>query len=196
VSEAAGYVAPPRRERAALFVTIPIAIVLIVLVAVLFTREPATDKKAVTPLQDRPAPAITGTTLDGKPYDLDAYRGRWVVVNFFATWCVPCQREHPELRSFALRHLQAGDAQVVSIVFQDEPNKVRDYFRDNGGEWPVITSDEGRIALDYSVTGVPESFLIDPAGIVRARLIGGVTDVGLDNELNALTLALFPSASS
>jgi cytochrome c biogenesis protein CcmG/thiol:disulfide interchange protein DsbE len=81
-------------------------------------------------------------------------------------------------------------------VFQDEPNKVRDYFRDNGGEWPVITSDEGRIALDYSVTGVPESFLIDPAGIVRARLIGGVTSDGLDNQLNALTLALFPSASS
>jgi cytochrome c biogenesis protein CcmG/thiol:disulfide interchange protein DsbE len=196
MSDAAGYLEPPRRGRAALFVTIPIAIVLVVLVAVLFTREPATDKKAVTPLQDRPAPAITGTTLDGAAYDLDAYRGRWVVVNFFATWCVPCQREHPELRTFASRHLQAGDAEVVSVVFQDEPNKVRDYFRDNGGGWPVITSDEGRIALDYSVTGVPESFLIDPAGIVRARLIGGVTSVGLDNQLNALTLALFPSASS
>jgi cytochrome c biogenesis protein CcmG/thiol:disulfide interchange protein DsbE len=196
VSEAAGYVAPPRKGRAALFVAVPVAVVLLVLVVVLFTRKSADDRAAYTPLQDKPAPAIAGGTLDDQPYDLDTYRGRWVVVNFFATWCVPCQAEHPELVSFARRHQQLGDAEIVSVVFQDDPQNVKDYFATNGGDWPVITSDDGRIALDYSVTGVPESFLIDPAGIVRERLIGGVNGLELDTEINRLTLLLFPSAST
>ncbi|MEY2570541.1 MAG: cytochrome c biosis protein CcmG, thiol:disulfide interchange protein DsbE [Acidimicrobiaceae bacterium] len=196
MSDASGYLQPASKKRAALFVAVPVAVVLLVLVIVLFTRKSADDRAAFTPLQDKPAPAIAGGTFDGKTYDLDAYRGRWVVVNFFATWCIPCQAEHPELVSFALRHAQLGDAEIVSVVFQDDVQNVKDYFAKNGGDWPVLTSDDGRIALDYSVTGVPESFLVDPAGIVRERLIGGVTSVELDSEINRLTLQYFPTAST
>jgi cytochrome c biogenesis protein CcmG/thiol:disulfide interchange protein DsbE len=197
MSEAAGYLEPPRRGKAALFVAIPVAVVIVVLVGVLFTRDAATDKKAFTPLQDKAAPPIVGTTLDGKPYDLYQYVGRWRVVNFFATWCIPCQREHPELVSFARRHGATGanDAEVVSIVFQDDAAKVAEYFQTHGGEWPVITSDEGAVALAYSVTGVPETYLVDPAGIVRARLIGGVTAVGIENQINALASRLAGGAA-
>lgn len=186
---------PPNRRRGALFVAIPVAVVLILLVGILSTRKSAINKVADTPLQDKPVPAVVGTTLYGQPYNIDQYRGRWVVVNFFATWCVPCRREHPELLSFARRHKQAGDAEVVTVVFQDDPAKVKQFFEEKGGEWPVITSDEGKIALDFGVTGVPESYLVDPAGIVRARLVGGVTSVGLDAKLAALTEQLFPSAA-
>src|SRR5689334_8385892 len=142
---------PPNRRRAALYVAIPVAIVMVLLVVVLVTRKSAADRADFNPLVGKPAPAIVGTTLDGKPFDLDQFRGEYVVVNFFATWCIPCQQEHPDLLSFARRHTQAGDVQLVSVVFQDDPAAVRDYYAKNGGDWPVVSGDQGRMALDYSV---------------------------------------------
>jgi len=194
--EVEGYLTPGRTGRAALYVAIPVGVIVLLLVGVLFTRHSAEDKAAFTPLQDKPVPEVKGTTLDGTSFDIDDYRGRWVVVNFFATWCVPCQQEHPELASFARRHTQAGDAEVVSLVFQDDPAKVRAYVAQNGGEWPIILGSDADFALAFSITGVPESFLVDPSGIVRARLIGGVTSVGLDDTINALTLKLYPDVAS
>jgi cytochrome c biogenesis protein CcmG/thiol:disulfide interchange protein DsbE len=194
--EVGGYFAPPRAGRAALYVAVPVGIVLLLLVVVLFTRKGADEKATYTPLQDKPVPEVKGTTIEGSTYDIDEHRGRWVVVNFFATWCVPCQQEHPELTSFARRHLQDGKADVVSVVFQDDPAKVRAYFAQNGGEWPVILGSDTDFALAFSITGVPESFVVDPFGIVRARLIGGVTSAGLDAEIGRLDAALFGGGSS
>jgi cytochrome c biogenesis protein CcmG/thiol:disulfide interchange protein DsbE len=194
--EVSGYFAPPKKSRAALYVAVPVGLVLLLLVVVLFTRKSADDKADYTPLQDKPVPEVTGTTLDGQSYDIDTYRGRWVVVNFFSTTCVPCQQEHPELLSFARIHQQKGDAEVVSIVFQDDPDKVKAFFATNGGDWPVIDHSDTDFALEFSITGVPESFLVDPSGIVRKRLIGGVTSVGLEDEINLLTQQLYPDAAS
>ncbi len=195
MSEPAAYVEPPRKRRAALYVSIPIAVVVVVLLAILFTRDSAGQRSSFESLRNRPAPPIVGQTLDDKAYDIDAYRGRWVVVNFFATWCVPCVVEHPVLESFAARHAQTGDAELVSVVFQDSVENVGAYFAKNGGDWPVIVDDDGRIALDYALTGVPETVLIDPAGIVRERITGGVQSGQLDAEINALTLQYFPQAT-
>ena len=63
---------------------------------------------------------------------------------------------------------------------------VQKFFDANGSDWPVLAVDEGRIALDYGVSGVPESFLVDPAGYVRAKITGGVTSLGLDRILARL----------
>ena len=194
--EVAGYFQPPRKSRAALYVAVPVGLVLVLFVVVLFTRKGAEDKATFTPLQDKPVPEVKGTTIDGQPYDIDSYRGRWVVVNFFATWCVPCQQEQPELASFARIHQQKGDADVVSVVFQDTPDKVKAFFATNGGEWPVVVGSDTDFALAFSITGVPESFLVDPSGIVRERLIGGVTSVELDSEINRLTQILYPDVAS
>ena len=97
-------VQPPRKGRAALFVTVPLAIVMVLLVGVLITRKSAADRADYDPLTGKPAPEIVGTTLDGKPFNLDQYRGEWVVVNFFAQWCVPCQQEQADLVAFNQRH--------------------------------------------------------------------------------------------
>src|SRR5438093_12060399 len=120
--------APPQRRRAAVFVAVPLALVMVLLVGVLVTRKSAADRADFDPLENKPAPAIVGTTLDGKPFDLDHYRGEWVVLNFFATWCLPCQQEHNDLLSFDRRHSQAGDVQLISVVFNDDPGNVRDFF--------------------------------------------------------------------
>ena len=176
----------PRRPGRAAWVAVPVALVLVLLIVVLATREPATDRVAKSERLGKPAPAVSGETLDGGTYDLGDRQGRWVVVNFFATWCVPCEKEHPELRAFAAEHAELGDAEVVSVVFQDDPSEVREFFEKNGGDWPVVFDEKTQIGIDYGVSGIPESYLIDPNGIVRVKLIGGVTQAGLDEQLAAV----------
>ncbi|HYF45560.1 MAG TPA: TlpA disulfide reductase family protein [Acidimicrobiales bacterium] len=176
---------PPRRL--ALVSAVVVAVVLVAFIVLLATRDPATDRQSESPLIGQVAPALTGDTITeagGGSYDLDLQRGQWVVVNFFATWCTPCITEHPELVEFSERHAAVGDAAVVSVVFDDRASNVTDFFDENGGEWPVV--DGGEVILDWAVAQVPESFLVDPDGVVVARITGGVTADGLDDLLGEL----------
>jgi cytochrome c biogenesis protein CcmG, thiol:disulfide interchange protein DsbE len=172
------------RRRPALWGAGAAGVVLALFVAVLATRDPATNRTVDSPLLGRPAPALTGESLlEGGSFDLGDEEGRWVLVNFFATWCEPCRKEHPQLVRFAQDHQVADDARVVSVVFSDQADDVERYFRDNGGDWPVVDDDDGQIVFDWSVSGVPESYLVDPAGGVRAKIVGGVDAEKLDELL-------------
>ena len=173
------------RGRPALWGSVAAGIVLALFVAVLATRDSAATNRSVeSPLLGKPAPALAGESmLDGEAFDLRDAEGQWVLVNFFATWCEPCRKEHPELVRFAQDHQVADDARVVSVVFSDEPSDVERYFRDNGGDWPVVDDDEGRIVFNWSVSGVPESYLVDPDGGVRAKIVGGVDADKLEDLL-------------
>lgn len=131
----------------------------------------------------RQAPDIAGETIDEGEYALAAHRGEYVVVNFFATWCVPCIREHPELIEFDERHRAEGDASVVSVVFDSRPAQVQEFFDEHGGDWPVVIDPDGRTALQYGVSGVPESYLVAPDGTVLLKIEGGVTADHLDRLL-------------
>ena len=167
--------APPRRRpRTARWIAGAIGLVLAVFVGVLATRDPATTRVVDSPLLGEQAPGITGASLlDGSTFDLAEEEGRFVLVNFFATWCQPCIAEHPDLLAFSSRHQAADDARVVSVVFEDTVDDVRSFFEERGGDWPVIDAGSGAI-VDYGVTGVPESYLIGPEGAVRAKILGGI----------------------
>jgi cytochrome c biogenesis protein CcmG, thiol:disulfide interchange protein DsbE len=174
---------PTRRTATVLVPALVVAVLVAFVVVVLATREPAANRVVDSPLVGQQAPAIEGTTMTGATYSLASERGRFTLVNFFATWCVPCQREHDDLAAFDERHRRIGDAGVVTIVFDDSIENARAFFAENGGDWPVIVSDDGDIALDYSVAGVPESYLVGPDGRMLAKIIGGVTEEGLDQLL-------------
>jgi cytochrome c biogenesis protein CcmG/thiol:disulfide interchange protein DsbE len=176
----------PRRRHTVLAIVVVVAVVVVGLFVVLATREPGRNTFADSPLLGDAAPPLAGDTLDGGSFDLDAERGRWVVVNFFASWCAPCRQEHPELVSFARRHQEGGDALVVSVAYNDDTDAVREYFDANGGDWPVVVGDTGPDALEWGVAGVPESYVVDPLGFVRFKVIGGVTAAGLDEALRQL----------
>jgi cytochrome c biogenesis protein CcmG/thiol:disulfide interchange protein DsbE len=181
--------APPRRRRLAPLVAIPVAVVMLLLVVLLATGDPATERIEKSPLVGQPAPAVVGTTLTNDTFTLDRVRGQWVVVNFFGSWCTPCIQEHPELVTFHNAHRPAGDATVVSVAFADSPTNVRQFFEKRGGEWPVLPRDTNGIAVNYGVIKVPETYLVSPTGIVVAKLVGGVTAVGLDRLIERFTAA-------
>jgi cytochrome c biogenesis protein CcmG/thiol:disulfide interchange protein DsbE len=175
---------PPRRRGMVLGIAALVAVLTVAFVAVLATSDPAQDRSTDSPLVGELAPPLAGEMIApadavGTAFDLDRLRGQWVVVNFFATWCVPCVVEHPELVEFSERHAAVGDASVVSVVFDDSAEDVATFFEENGGDWPVV--DGERVILDWAVAAVPESFLVSPDGIVAAKITGGVTADALDD---------------
>lgn len=162
------------------WILLPVAAAAALLMALLATSDSSPERAADSHLLGEAAPLIEGATASGEWFDLDDLRGRWVVVNFFSTTCVPCIVEHPELVAFAEAHAASGDAAVVSIAFDDSAANVSAFFEANGGDWPVLVADTGRTAVRYGVTGVPESYLVAPNGAVAAKIVGGVTAAELD----------------
>jgi cytochrome c biogenesis protein CcmG/thiol:disulfide interchange protein DsbE len=172
-----------RSGHAARWGAVAVGAVLLLLVVVLATSKTLDSRGISSELLGEPVPDVQGDTLATGPYDIDQYRGQWVVVNFFATWCTPCRIEHPELVAFEARHRDTGDVQVVSVAFNDQADDIREFFAQNGGSWPVIPEDTNRVALEFGVTGVPESYVVDPNGIVVAKFLDGVTADGLDDVI-------------
>ena len=163
----------PRRSRTVMFAALGVGIVMLLLVVLLITRKNAEERSTESPLLGKTAPALNGNALQGEAFDIGT-TDRWLLVNFFATWCVPCVEEHPQLRRLAADGEKSGQVEVVSVVYGDQAADVERFFRENGGDWTVLDSDEGRTSLDWGVAKVPESFLVSPTGVVVERFQGGV----------------------
>ena len=169
-------------RRTALWTSLALGCAIAVFVGVLATREPAEVRLADSPLLGKPAPAASGTNIfDGSDVDLAAFEGKWVVLNFFSSWCVPCKQEHPQIERFAQQH--ADDAQVVAVIWDDSVGAAKAFFRENGGDWPVIADPGVQIGLDYGVRGPPESFVIAPDGVVVAKYTGPLTAASLEQVM-------------
>lgn len=175
----------PRGKRSVLFAVILAAVVLGAFVVLLVGAKEPDSRSTVV---GKPAPSIDrafGTLKGGDRVSLADFRGRYVVLNFFASWCTPCVTEHPELVRFQQQHAALGDATVVQVLYSDKPAAARQFFAERGeGGWPVLIDDEGRFALDYGVTGPPTSFLIDPQGFVLASVKSAIDQAGLEDLLN------------
>jgi cytochrome c biogenesis protein CcmG, thiol:disulfide interchange protein DsbE len=171
------------KRRTAMWVASAVGVVVALFVGVLATRSPAVDTAADTPLLGRAAPDISAPSLDGLPVRLSDYRGKFVLVNFFNSWCVPCRQEHPELVRFSARHAAAGDAVLLGVIHDDTADEVRAYRAEHGGEWPVVDDPRGTIALDYGVRGQPETFVVAPDGRIVARYVSRISAEGVDRVL-------------
>ena len=170
-----------QRQHVVRYVVAIVSAGLVGLTLLLATAPPTTVYAAYSPLVGHRAPLIAGTTLTGQPFNLHALRGRFVVVDFFSSWCVPCRTEQPQLIRFA-QHPYGG-AQLVGVVFQDLNASALAMLGPWRGLYPVLGDPGGRYALNYGVDNPPSKYVIDPRGRVIAKIIGPVTAAGLDSLL-------------
>lgn len=125
---------------------------------------------------DRPAPPLAGETLEGGSFDRTDHSGEVVVVNFWASWCTACKREHPELVAAATR-LGPYPVQFVGVDFQDTVVDARAMLAEMGAfPYPSVLDPRGAVGVDWGIFGVPETFVVDPRGRVRAKATGAVTE--------------------
>jgi cytochrome c biogenesis protein CcmG, thiol:disulfide interchange protein DsbE len=129
------------------------------------------------------APAAPLPRLQGEGEgSLAEYRGKWVLVNFWASWCAPCKEEAPALDEFQRRY-GGADFTVLGIDSRDLSDDGREFVRRYGLSYPQLRDGDGGAAHDFGTTGVPENFLVDPAGKVRWLLRGPVDEEYLRSEV-------------
>lgn len=138
-----------------------------------------------------PAPAITLPTTDGGTFRLADLRGRPVVVNFFASWCRPCEKEMPVLEALA----RDGRVAVVGVTFRDSPGDARAFVRRLGVTFPTLIDDdtESAVARAYGVRSPPMTYFIDADGrIASPPVYGGVRPADLRPGLARIAPGITP----
>jgi DsbE subfamily thiol:disulfide oxidoreductase len=131
---------------------------------------------------DEPAPPIVGTAIDGSKIDLSAYKGKPVIVNFWASWCVPCREEFPLLQQKLAELGPTDGLEILGVLYKDEPELAQKFLADFGAAWPTVTDPDGAIAADYRVVAPPQTYFIDKDGVIRGMQIGQVEAKDFDTQ--------------
>lgn len=162
---------PRRRWTAVAFVVVPL-----LLFALLLASGLGGDPRALpSELIGRPAPHFSLPRIDDDgTVDLGELDGQVVVVNFWASWCIPCRDEHQALSAAWGRYRERGVV-VLGVSFEDTPEAGLAFRDELGGDWPLVEDPGSDTAIDYGVFGVPETFVIDPDGTIVAKTTGAVT---------------------
>jgi peroxiredoxin len=135
--------------------------------------------------ENEPAPDFTLNTLDGRPVSLKDFRGRPVLINFWATWCPPCVEETPELAA-AYEALKDRGVAFIGIGMQDETEKLRQFVEDLRVPYTIVEDPLGEAGGQYRVLGMPTTFIVDQDGVLRKSIQGAVTKDQVMEALNAL----------
>lgn len=159
---------------------------LVGLLAYGFTVDP---KLVKSPLLGKPAPGFMVERLGGgEPLTLSSLKGRPVLLNFWASWCVACREEALILQAAHMRYEKAeGKIKVIGIAIQDTEEKAIAFAKKFGKTYFLgLDNEAGDISLSYGLYGVPETFFIDAEGVIRYKHVGAVSTELVDREINKL----------
>ena len=146
-----------------------LVIPLVVILASGFGNDPHALPDTMTGKQ---APPFVLQTNEGETVSLASLRGKPVVLNFWSTWCQPCKYEHPFLQAAAVENT---DVAFYGVLYSDDPKKAKIYLAREGSTYPVLLTETDRLAIEYGVTGVPETFFIDRNGVIVHKEAGPLT---------------------
>lgn len=150
----------------------------------------AASARAPAPVEGPPSaanrerPSLRIALLDGGAYDLAAHRGKWVIVNFWATWCAPCLKEMPELSAL---HAMREDVEVIGLAYEDiEPADMRAFLEKRPVTYPVAIVDTYDPPADFETPrGLPMTVLVAPDGRVAKQVLGPVTAKSIEDAIAA-----------
>ncbi|MFE4813016.1 TlpA disulfide reductase family protein [Peribacillus simplex] len=132
------------------------------------------------------APDFSLKTLDGKQVELSDYKGKKVMLNFWATWCPPCKKEMPDMEKYAQ---QAGDDVVVLAVNIDPENDVQAFVEDNGITFTIpLDSQSAKNPVNerYKILSIPTTYFIDKKGIIRNKVISAMQLKDMERNINSM----------
>ncbi|MDZ4096950.1 MAG: DsbE family thiol:disulfide interchange protein [Paracoccaceae bacterium] len=134
-------------------------------------------------LAGKPAPAVVLTQLgDGAPFTDATLRAPGVkLVNYWASWCAPCRAEHPILEALA-----AEGVKIYGVNYKDKPDQALGFLAELGNPYTALGADSGRMAINWGVYGVPETYVIDGTGKILLRFAGPITEAALQDTIRPL----------
>jgi len=148
-----------------------------------------TAQSSSSPLDGHPAPDFTLAVLSthpGPPIHLESFKGRPVMLNFWASWCDPCKHEAPLLEA-TWQHVRGQGVVFIGIDFEDRQSDGLSFLQSYGITYPNVVDASGSVAINYGVTGVPETVFIDRHGVFVHKVIGELTEQTLDSNLQLLS---------
>ncbi len=159
------------------------AVVAIVIIVVLMFALREDTPTTSTSTSQPTAPDFTVPSLDGGKVSLSDFRGKYVLLNFWASWCPPCKAEMPELHAYYKSYQDRGFT-LLAINVNDDPSSAAAFIQANGFTFPVGLDTNGRVFGSYGGSALPTSFLIDPDGnLVKAWRPGAITRAMLEEEV-------------
>lgn len=159
-----------------------VAFILLVVLLVVGLRISDRKTQIPSPLIDKPAPAFSLPVLGepGRVLSKESFLGKPYLVNFWASWCVTCRVEHPVITDLA----KSGALSVIGFNFRDESEDAHAWLARFGNPYEVNLVDlDGRISIDFGVYAAPESFLVDPAGMIVFKQLGAMTHEIIETEI-------------
>lgn len=150
---------------------IVIALVLVLAGFAIYQNMAVADKEVSLPSETAPkpnylAPSFSLAGLDGQSYEVGGARNKVLLINFWASWCGPCEVEAPDLKRLADKYKDSLDVYAVNVTAQDRMDNVKSFVKFHQFDFPVLLDTDGAAADVYRIRGLPTTFLVNPEGVI------------------------------